>query len=246
MKIPTHSSSPTKAFTLVELLTVIAIIGILAAILIPVIGKVRQSARTSTCASNLRQIGVATLAFTAEHKNWLPGGYEKTGQWNLYGMGRSAGPQGWLENGKATQTLAAQLFPYLIGSQPNVSNTELPQNKVFLCPANSDAASVFGTSSAIASYQCGTGVKLNNGTIVRPFGKSTGTRAPNLMDVANPGAAVALFDLDRGFLAELTDPVPTVGPLTAADVHGTVRNFLFLDGHVAAMPLDFKPLFVAW
>jgi hypothetical protein len=25
-----------------------------------------------------------------------------------------------------------------------------------------------------------------------------------------------------------------------------VRNFLFLDGHVAAMPLDFKPLFVAW
>ena len=48
-----------NAFTLIELLTVIAIIGILAGILIPVVGRVRESAKNSACLSNLRQIGTA-------------------------------------------------------------------------------------------------------------------------------------------------------------------------------------------
>jgi len=61
-----------KGFTLVELLTVIAIIGILAAIIIPVVGNVRSSARTAQGVSNLRQIAIATLAFSGENKGRLP------------------------------------------------------------------------------------------------------------------------------------------------------------------------------
>lgn len=60
------------AFTLIELLTVIAIIGILGAILIPTVGRVRESARTSQCASNLRQISQAALLFTEENRGKLP------------------------------------------------------------------------------------------------------------------------------------------------------------------------------
>ncbi|AHF90423.1 hypothetical protein OPIT5_09660 [Opitutaceae bacterium TAV5] len=60
------------AFTLIELLTVIAIIGILAAIIIPVTGKVRESARRASCASNLRQIMGATLLWSGEHRDNLP------------------------------------------------------------------------------------------------------------------------------------------------------------------------------
>ncbi|HEX8463058.1 MAG TPA: prepilin-type N-terminal cleavage/methylation domain-containing protein [Abditibacterium sp.] len=48
-----------RAFTLVEMLVVLAIVGLLAAILLPVVSRARASARTSTCASNLRQIGQA-------------------------------------------------------------------------------------------------------------------------------------------------------------------------------------------
>lgn len=57
-----------SAFTLIELLTVIAIIGILAAIIIPTVGRVRESARNSTSLSNLRQIGMANQLFAQDNK----------------------------------------------------------------------------------------------------------------------------------------------------------------------------------
>jgi prepilin-type N-terminal cleavage/methylation domain-containing protein/prepilin-type processing-associated H-X9-DG protein len=64
--------SRTRAFTLIELLTVIAIIGILAAILIPVVGSVRESAKGSVCRSNLRQIGLAAHLYAADNNDFLP------------------------------------------------------------------------------------------------------------------------------------------------------------------------------
>jgi prepilin-type N-terminal cleavage/methylation domain-containing protein/prepilin-type processing-associated H-X9-DG protein len=60
-----------RAFTLIELLTVIAIIGILAAILIPTVGKVRATARMTKCASNLRQIAIGNRLYAADNKDFL-------------------------------------------------------------------------------------------------------------------------------------------------------------------------------
>ncbi|RRJ98987.1 prepilin-type N-terminal cleavage/methylation domain-containing protein [Opitutaceae bacterium TAV4] len=62
-----HSRN-ASAFTLIELLTVIAIIGILAAIIIPVTGKVRKSAQATKCASNLRQIQLANIHYATDNK----------------------------------------------------------------------------------------------------------------------------------------------------------------------------------
>jgi prepilin-type N-terminal cleavage/methylation domain-containing protein/prepilin-type processing-associated H-X9-DG protein len=65
-------SSLRAGFTLIELLTVIAIIGILAAILIPVVGRVRESARAVQCVSGLRQIGVALHLYADDHAERFP------------------------------------------------------------------------------------------------------------------------------------------------------------------------------
>ena len=57
---------PASGFTLIELLVVIAIIAILAAILFPVFGRARENARRSSCASNIRQLGLAAMQYTQD------------------------------------------------------------------------------------------------------------------------------------------------------------------------------------
>ncbi len=59
------------AFTLVELLVVMAIISLLAAMLLPVLGQAMAEARKSACANNLKQSGLASLQYADENEDWL-------------------------------------------------------------------------------------------------------------------------------------------------------------------------------
>ena len=65
-------ASRYKAFTLVELLVVVSIIGLLIGILLPVLAGVRGTAQKTTCAGNLRQIGIAIQAHRTDYKDHLP------------------------------------------------------------------------------------------------------------------------------------------------------------------------------
>lgn len=66
-----QTNTQKKAFTLIELLTVIAIIAILSAILIPTVGQMRETARKTADISKLRQIGVASLLFAGQNRERL-------------------------------------------------------------------------------------------------------------------------------------------------------------------------------
>jgi type II secretory pathway pseudopilin PulG len=52
----------------------LVIIAILAGILLPVFARVREGARTASCASNLKQLGMAFMQYTADHNQRYPGG----------------------------------------------------------------------------------------------------------------------------------------------------------------------------
>ncbi|MDR1279258.1 MAG: type II secretion system GspH family protein [Opitutaceae bacterium] len=72
-------------FTLIELLAVIAITGILAAVIIPTLGVMRKKARETRCLGNLKDLGVAFFNYMSENRDRAPPTCENsTGNWRSF------------------------------------------------------------------------------------------------------------------------------------------------------------------
>lgn len=72
MRAPLHSSRLTQAFTLTDLLVLIMVLGILAAIVIPALASAQYKGGRLECANNLRQIGMESMVYASENNGWLP------------------------------------------------------------------------------------------------------------------------------------------------------------------------------
>ncbi|MBC8011478.1 MAG: prepilin-type N-terminal cleavage/methylation domain-containing protein [Burkholderiales bacterium] len=224
----TPSFRSTTAFTLIELLTVIAIIGILAAIIIPTIGKVRQSANRAQCASNLRQIGLAAKSWSADNKGRT-----------LQGTRNATFIPG------AADTWGANVLRYM-QSNNTLLTGQWPER--FRCNAwaTSEHANNLNTAPANIHFvgygmvdPFGLGGSLNRGTMVSKADSTISTptrflyigeRAWNNIWMGRPEAAI---------VTHLSDPLDD-----GLKRHGTKSNYLFLDGSVRAM--DLPEVVTAW
>ncbi|EIP99188.1 prepilin-type N-terminal cleavage/methylation domain-containing protein [Opitutaceae bacterium TAV1] len=116
------------AFTLVELLTVIAIIGILAAIIIPVTGRVRYTARIAQCASNLRQLALGFELYANDHKDNYPPAQEGSAYWPY--LMRDYIPTNSLYGGGGATRLNAYLCPESLTRGKSPSSIHYGVNKI--------------------------------------------------------------------------------------------------------------------
>lgn len=119
----------TYGFTLIEFLTVIGIVVILAAILVPIIGGVRETATNTKCLANLRQMGAALLSYSNERAGGnLPPAYLSDGRWVWTGSVTTGHPvnYGYLQ------------YEGYLGGIPNVGLKGNARSGVFNCPSYSD------------------------------------------------------------------------------------------------------------
>lgn len=100
-----HSNTPRffkrgralRAFTLVELLAVIAIIGVLAALILAGIGRVKDNAKSAVCMSNLRSSSIALLGYAAENRQRIPIYWQRAGSSTWWGWDQLLLEKGYVE-----------------------------------------------------------------------------------------------------------------------------------------------------
>jgi len=125
-------------FTLIELLVVISIIAVLMSIMMPALNKVRQQARATVCMTSMRNLGTASMTYSADHDNQYPMAGSRnitTGGLDMWGGGYPHPPY-W----------DARLIPYIAptaGLSPRTTATAALSSinsavfDIFLCPGAS-------------------------------------------------------------------------------------------------------------
>jgi prepilin-type N-terminal cleavage/methylation domain-containing protein len=165
------------AFTLVELLVVVAIIGLLMAILLPSLDKAKQAAKAVGCLSNIRQIGVGLSSYTTEYSGLYPSVLTRPG--GPYDDASLSWGYSWAE----------ALLPYVSSYQtPPVGDAEVRAAsqtlKIYRCPSDPN-----GTITAVPLPGVGGGFSAMVGVLPMSF-------APNNQASTShrPGSSGNRFD----------------------------------------------------
>lgn len=220
-----HTDQPSRirqGFTLIELLVVIAIIAILAAILFPVFGRARESARKSSCQSNLKQLGLGFAQYLQDYDERTP-----------YAACVDSTLDGSTTCNAGALTGDPINGPYAQFNWPKRIDAYLKNTQIFVCPSDTPLPNEDGALGYWANgYYF---YKPNNqtrhiGEIQLPaqmsllFDDLTGNRRNRI--TYRPSWSGSAW-LDQGSFTALRQ-----------GVHNETHNVLYVDGHVKAVKMD--------
>ena len=233
--------NPAKGFTLIELLVVVAIIAILAAILFPVFARARENARRSSCASNLKQIGLAGHQYMQDYDGIYAPSFQSYNNSSIS-----------LGDGSAEGTLGVASYYDLL--LPYIKN-----DQVFMCPSQTEPG-----ARNPANLQKGTNHVYNRhfsyGLAIGPTTDScagvghsytycnTPVRDSMIVNPSEvfyagdgygrPGSATATGQFKVTITNSAVLPGTVSDPTIVHFRHLETANFLYADGHVKALNRD--------
>lgn len=120
MKHPTHPQA-RRAFTLVELLVTVMVMGLLAVLLVPALTSVRQQGQNAACIANVRALLSSVLTYTGENDGYLPPPYQ-------YDTNPANTPNSYMVDG----------YPWKAVFDTALTKENTASTKLFYCPANLD------------------------------------------------------------------------------------------------------------
>lgn len=210
-----------RGFTLVELLVVIAVIAVIAAMLFPAFGRAKTSAQRVRCISNLRQLGLAARMYCDDHDDAFfryRGGSTNNGEIFWFG---------WLERGaegkRAFDPSHGALSPYLQG------------RGVELCPSLNYSASYFKPKANGAAFGYGYNLHLSTPLDQPRLEVEKVTRAGETVlfaDAAQINTFQAPASPSNPMLEEFYYVSTNQTERTGHFRHGSTLNAVFCDGHV--------------